>query len=76
MAKYVVTIPASMHLIIEVEADDEKSAIEAAFDADFNINATHRVQIENFELHEHVGRGNVCEFASPWNAEAELIEEK
>lgn len=75
MAKYSVTIPASMHVIIEVEADDADAAIEAAVDKDFSICATNDVGIDNFELHMNVGRRNVCEFSSPWQAEAYLVEE-
>lgn len=53
--KYGVTLPVTGLIYVEVEADDEKSAIEAALGADGLTNS----MIEEWEAHREVNRGNV-----------------
>lgn len=66
MAIYNVTLPIAGHLFLQVEADDEDAAIQAAFASDYSID-----DIEDWEPLERFNSGNVCHCPSPWEAEAE-----
>lgn len=64
-----VTIPIAGHAIVEVEAETEEEAIEAAFD---------KVQLSDIDSWEALHRfseGNVLYCPSPWHAEAEDVGE-
>jgi hypothetical protein len=77
MPKYSVIVPFSGHIEVSVEATDAQEAIDTAFELDIRIEISGDggPRIEDWEMHRHVGRGNLCEFSSPWDAEAEEIEE-
>lgn len=66
MAKYLVKLPVTARAVLEVEADDEDGAIEAAFEA------VALTDIEEWEALRTVSKGNVLYAISPWEAEAEL----
>lgn len=69
MAKFLVTMPITGYVCIEVEAEDEKDAIERAYDSEVNFN-----NIEEWDVHEHICEGNV--FHGLMNdAEVQLIED-
>lgn len=70
MATYSVLIPMAGHICVEVEADSEEAAIEAAFESD---DLTLK-NVTEWEVLKQFNRGNVCYCPSPWDAEAELIE--
>lgn len=61
---WAVTLPIAGHAYLEVEADDEKSAIEKACEV-VTID-----DIESWEALEQFTEGNVCHCPSPWKAEA------
>ena len=67
MKSYTVTIPMAGHVIISVEAEDENSAIEKAFES-----ATIG-DIESWDLLKQFSRGNVCYCPHPW--EVEVVDE-
>ncbi len=69
MPRYGVRLPVSGYVYVEVEADDEEAAIEAAFMSDDVV----RDNIEEWETHQQIVRGNVCS-AVLNEADAELIE--
>ena len=53
--RWSVSVPFTGYVVVEVEADDEKSAIEAALESDkLDIN-----DCEECEFHDYVARGNV-----------------
>ena len=67
MPLYNVTIPIAGHAFLQVEADNEDAAIEAAFASDdLTIDA-----IGSWEPIEAFNAGNVCYCPHPWEAEAE-----
>jgi hypothetical protein len=71
MAKtYSVAVPISGVIYVEVEAEDEKDAIEKALDSD----QLTQDNLERWEAHRHIVQGNVC-YAVQWEAEAELIDD-
>jgi nicotinate-nucleotide pyrophosphorylase len=55
--KYAVSIPFTGYCYIEVEADSEKQAIEAAYD---KANIGDMDQVAEAEFTDHVTTGNVC----------------
>lgn len=55
MKKWEVSLPISGYVCVEVEAEDEESAIEAAFEAHIT-----KDMIEEWETHRQIVRGNVC----------------
>lgn len=55
MKKWEVSLPISGYVCVEVEAEDEESAIEAAFMSDITTK-----DIEEWETHHQIARGNVC----------------
>ena len=70
MAKtYSVTVPIAGHAFIEIEADSEEEAIELA------INEVTLENIEEWTSLAQFNRGNVCYCPSPWEAEAECIDD-
>lgn len=70
MATYQVTIPIAGHAYVEVEADSEDAAIEQAISkVEFN-------DIESWEALQQFNQGNVCYCPSPWEAEAECLDEE
>lgn len=64
-----VTIPIAGHAFLEVEAETEPEAIEAAFE---KVTLDH---VEDWEALQRFNAGNVCYCPSPWEAEAEDIGE-
>lgn len=69
MKTYAVTIPIAGHLHIEVEANSEEEAIEKGMDeADLS-------HIEEWTALQRFNQGNVCYCPSPWEAEAECVDE-
>lgn len=68
MPRYSVQLPITGYIIKEVEAADEKAAIQAALE----LPASNE-DLEEWETHEYVTKGNVC-YASCNEANAELIE--
>lgn len=59
MSRYIVGIPVTMHIIVEVEADSEADAIDKGFEVEWTLDAKGCEVIEA-ESHRHVARGNVC----------------
>lgn len=53
-----VTLPIAGYLVVRVEAENEDAAIEAAMLSDFNSD-----DIELWEAHKEIVRGNVCHAA-------------
>lgn len=66
MKTYDVMIPFAGHLSIQVEAKDEKDAIQVAMD---EATLEH---VESWEALEQFNQGNICYCPSPWEAEATL----
>lgn len=54
MRLFAVTLPVCGYAVVEVEAEDEKSAIEAAFGADIT-----KAHIEEWDVYRHIAQGNV-----------------
>lgn len=54
MPTYSVRVPITGYAVVEVEADDEDAAIEAAVQKDLEMQ-----DIEEWEHHQYVVRGNV-----------------
>lgn len=67
MKRYDVTIPVAGHIVLTVEAESEKDAIEKALETDVT-----RDQIEEWTMLKQFHQGNVCYCPSPWEATAEL----
>lgn len=61
-----VTIPIAGHVTVDVEADDEKSAIEKAWG--MNLGDSDCIE---WEAVEKFNSGNVCHCPSPWQVEVE-----
>jgi hypothetical protein len=59
MPQYSVLIPATCSIQVQVEAEDEESAKDAAFDVNFQIDVTGGAVLHEFETHEDVTEGNV-----------------
>jgi hypothetical protein len=61
MKTYLVTIPCTMAVCVEVEAESKEAAKEAAFEVDFNIEikSEHKAEILDLETHEQISSGNV-----------------
>lgn len=67
---YSVALPIAGHIYVDVEAEDEDSAIAVALEREFQTK-----DIENWEIMERgFTRGNVCYCPQPWDPEAELID--
>jgi hypothetical protein len=71
MAKYSVLIPIAGHIRVEVEADSEEAAIQAALESD----DTHLGNIDDWQAVESFMEGNVSYCPRPWQAEATLEDE-
>ena len=70
MKTWNVAVPITGIAYVDVQADDEEAAIEAAL----NSNSLTIDAIETWEAHEHVTQGNFC-YAMLNDAEAELIDD-
>lgn len=59
---YYVQVPIAGSLIFTVESEDEAAALDAVWNMDWslNIETKESVELGEFELMEHVTRGNVC----------------
>lgn len=68
MPFYTVTLPIAGHAYLDVKADNEKAAIDAAME---QVEQKH---IEDWEALNQFNRGNVCYCPKPWEASAELAE--
>lgn len=67
MKTYTVTLPIAGHAVVEVEAENEEAAIDAALNSDkLTINA-----IETWDALKRFHEGNICYCPSPWEAYAE-----
>ena len=66
MKRYNVSIPIAGTITFNVEAEDEKEAIEKAWDGSIDDG-----ELE-YELYEHLAEGNVRHF---WNNDIEVEEE-
>ena len=61
MTKYLVTLPVAGFITVEVEAADKEEAIDAAMsNADWTVTAKGNTEAGEFDLFEHIVRGNVC----------------
>lgn len=69
MPKYGVRLPVSGHIYVEVEADNEKAAIDAALDLSHDTK-----DIEEWEVEKRVCYGNVCGHPCS-QAEADLLDD-
>jgi hypothetical protein len=67
MKTFLVTLPISGFVSVEVEAEDEVEAIDRALEEDFT-----KVDIVDWGVHRHLVRGNVC-YAYQIEAEAEEV---
>jgi hypothetical protein len=65
---YSVTIPIAGHVIVEVDAEDEKSAIKKALDAEISAE-----DIEQWQTLDRFLQGNVCYCPKPWEVSAEEV---
>lgn len=65
MTRRNVTIPIAGHAYVEVEANNEKAAIEAALEK-----ATLR-DVEDWEPLERFNKGNICYCPQPWDAKVQ-----
>jgi hypothetical protein len=71
MALYSVLVPFAGHIRVEVEADSEKAAIEAAMNSeDLNLD-----NVQDWEAFESLNDGNVCFCPQPWDVEATVEDE-
>jgi hypothetical protein len=61
MKTYLVTIPCTMAVCVEVEAESKEAAKEAAFKVAFNveIKSQHKAEILDLKTHNRVSSGNV-----------------
>lgn len=63
MAKYVVYVPVTISLAIEVDAESEEDAKDAAFNADVTFQLIgsdkNSCAIREYEFHEQITRGSV-----------------
>lgn len=55
MKRFLVTLPITGYILVEVEADNERAAIDAALISD----ELRTDRIEEWEAHEHIVQGNV-----------------
>ena len=69
MKTFSVTLPISGTAYVEVEAENEDDAIDAA------LNAVTNDDIETWEAHRSIVEGNVVHAMQPWRAEARDISE-
>jgi len=68
MKKYIVNVPISGYIHVEIEAENEKDACEKVFDSeDLCLD-----NIVEWETHEHICKGDVC-YAVFCDIEAEEI---
>jgi hypothetical protein len=66
---YSVTIPIAGHVIVEVDAEDEKSAIEKAFKVEISL----AEDLGQWQTLDRFHQGNVCYCPRPWEASAEEV---
>lgn len=70
MKIYLVTIPIAGTVSTEVEAENEKEAIEKAMEADL------RDEELQWETYRKFNSGNLCHIDSPWEVGAEQISDE
>lgn len=76
MSKFEVTLPFTGYACVQVEAEDEKSAINAAMEiASLTIRDSKDTSVGEWEFTAHVTRGNVT-YALMNDASADLIEDE
>ena len=70
---YWVTVPFAGYILIKINADSEKTAIDKALQADVYIDLlgddSDVVELEEFELYRRIVQGNIV-YPSVWEAEA------
>lgn len=69
-----VTLPITGYVVVEVETDDdgdEEDAIETALSSEVSIK-----DVQEWETLRRVNQGNVCYCMSPWEAEAECLDDE
>jgi hypothetical protein len=59
MPKYDVILPLTASVIIRVDAENEKQAIENALEGNLNIEVSGDFDLYECELHKHITQGNV-----------------
>lgn len=69
MKTYYVELPISGKLVVEVQAESEKKAIDLAMQLPLKTE-----MIEEWDVHRKINTGNVCH-AIFWDAKAELIDD-
>lgn len=55
MKRYTVVLPVSGKAVIDVMADSEEAAIDMALDSPLTMD-----NLEEWDVHRHIVRGNVC----------------
>jgi hypothetical protein len=65
---YSVTIPIAGHVIVEVDAEDKKSAIEEAFKVRISTK-----DIDQWVMLKSFNERGFCHCPGPWDAEAEEV---
>jgi hypothetical protein len=70
MATYGVTLPITGNAYVEVEADSEDDAINAA------LEVVELKDLQDWEALKRVNMGNVCYAMQPWEAESQLLDEE
>jgi hypothetical protein len=68
MRKFSVVIPIAGQIYAEVEAENEKEAINKALDGDYKTE-----DIEEWQTYRKLHSGNVCHISTAWEAEAEDV---
>ena len=69
MKTYVVTVPMAGHLVIEVEAESEEAAIDAALESeDLTLD-----RLEDWQAMRQFNTGNICYCPQPWEAHVETV---
>lgn len=72
MNQYNVTIPIYGHVVVTVDAEDEESAADKAFEeagefiCSWTIGETPSAMLDSLECYDKVNSGNVCHLPSPW----------
>lgn len=59
MAKYSVLIPCTCSILFEIDAESAEDAKQSALDSEFHLEVSGPGDLCEFEVHEHVCKGNV-----------------
>jgi len=69
MKTWSVSVPIAGHAEVEVEAEDEESAIEQA------LSEVQLSDLTEWDALKQFNQGNICYCPSPWEAEAMLVDD-